>query len=104
MPRLRMLSAGAGLGAVLAALPHAPLPPAEDGLRPAIAVVRLVALGTGWYLLLVAVAGLLLRACRAARLVRWLDVITLPGVRRMLDGAAGLALTVATLAPTAALA
>jgi LysM domain len=64
----------------------------------AFAVLRLVALALGWYLLAVTVAALLARLARLATVVTAIDVVTVPGVRRLVNTALGLSL-VATSYP-----
>lgn len=91
------------LAAALAGLHATPVPPGE-GVEPAFAAVRLVALGLGWYLVTVTVMGSLTRLIRAGAAVRVLDVVTLPFVRHFLDRAAGLALVATMVTPSAALA
>ena len=62
----------------------------------AFAGARLVALALAWYLLAATVAGILARASGVATLVRAADAASLPLVRRLVHGAAGLALVTAT--------
>jgi nucleoid-associated protein YgaU len=62
------------------------------------ALLRLLALGLGWYVLVVTLAGGTARALRAKRLTRAVDALTLPGIRRMLN-AAGVAVIVSTALP-----
>jgi hypothetical protein len=93
----------AGAGALAA-------PPSLAGLRqwvetrdPVIAgfaLVRLLALALGYYLLSVTVAGTAFRLARTARLVAATDLLTVPAVRRVLDGCIGLAIVVAVSAPS----
>ena len=64
----------------------------HDPLLAAMAVLRLVALATGWYVLVTAVVGLTLRRAGALRLVVVADKVTLPAIRRLLVSAAGLTL------------
>ena len=67
----------------------------RDAVVAALALLRIAALAVAWYLLAVTVAGGLLRAVRARRLVGMADVLTVPVVRRVLVAAAGV-----TLVPT----
>ena len=62
------------------------------------ALLRLVALVLAWYLLAVTACGLLARALRLATLVRAVDALTVPAVRRMVNGAVGLSLGATALA------
>lgn len=97
----------AGLGAAAAALQWAgtgPLaaPPltepgrwaswleGRDPLRVAFSLLRMVALGTLWYLVAVTVVGAGLRAAGAVRLVRVADRLTVGPVRRLLAGSISL--------------
>jgi nucleoid-associated protein YgaU len=64
--------------------------------------LRLLALGLGWYLIAVSALGLTARLTRSAQLVRAVDVVTLPGVRRLLNGAVGLSLLAGTVSATPA--
>ena len=71
-----------------------------DGRQPAeaaFAVLRLVALGLAWYLLLVTVAGVVARAGRWRSLVRVLDAVTVPVVRRMVAAGVGVSFAAAVL-------
>ena len=71
-----------------------------DGRQPAeaaFAVLRLVALGLAWYLLLVTVAGVVARASRWRPLVRVLDAVTVPAVRRMVAAGVGVSFAAAIL-------
>ncbi len=68
-------------------------PPAEV----AFAVLRLVALALGWYLLVVTLGGLVARLLRLATLVSVVDVVTLPAVRRLVSGAVGLSVVATSL-------
>jgi hypothetical protein len=84
--------------------PHGWLPWAaqREPLVAAMAVLRLLALLTAWYLLVTAVLGVLLRLVRAARLVAVVDTLTLPAVRRLLVSAAGVTLASGGLTPSLA--
>lgn len=68
----------------------------------AVAGLRVVAVVLGWYLLIALVLGGAARLSGAARLVRAADVLTLPGVRRLLNGAVGLSLAAGSWAAPAA--
>lgn len=75
-----------------------------DGRQPAeavVAVLRLLALGLAWYLLAATVTGTVLRLAGAARLVRAADALTVPLVRRVVNGAVGLSLAAVALGGTA---
>jgi len=61
----------------------------------AVAVVRLLALGTAWYLLAVTVGGAAARLAGVRSLVRASDAVTVPVVRRLLTGALGVSLAAA---------
>ena len=64
----------------------------RDPVVAALAIFRLAALAVGWYVLVMTVAGTALRLVAAGRLVRVLDRLTVPALRRLLVGAAGLSL------------
>ena len=68
------------------------------------ALLRLVALAMGWYLLAVTVAGTASRLLRLAMLVKALDVVTMPAVRRALSGAVGLSMVTTVVAGPAGVA
>lgn len=63
----------------------------------AFALLRLVGLGTGWYLLAASVAGAVARLIRIPVLVRFLDGLTVPAVRQLVNAVAGLSVATATL-------
>lgn len=63
----------------------------------AFAVVRLLALGLAWYLLVITVACTVARAIGGASLVRAADAVSVPLVRRLVGGALGVTLAAATL-------
>jgi len=65
----------------------------RDAVTVAFALLRLVALALAWYLLVVTVLGLLARATRIPGLVALTDLGTVPAVRRVLGGIAGIGLT-----------
>lgn len=75
---------------------------ARQPVEAAFAVVRVVVVVLGCYLLLVTVLAVVLRLGRAGRLVTAVDVITLPWVRRIVQGAFGVGLVGATLAAVGA--
>ena len=70
----------------------------------AFALLRLAALAVGWYLLAVTAAGTASRVLRLATLVRAVDVVTVPAVRRLVGGAMGLSLTATVVAGPAGVA
>ncbi|MGQ0521455.1 MAG: hypothetical protein ACT4PX_09945 [Actinomycetota bacterium] len=71
---------------------------ARQPAEAAFAVVRLVALGLAWYLLAVTATATLARLSGAPALVRAADVVTVPLVRRLVNGAVGASLVAVTLA------
>lgn len=64
----------------------------------AFAVVRLLALGMVWYLLVVTVAGTVARAFGPRALVRATDAVSVPLVRRLVTGAVGVSMAAVALA------
>ena len=60
----------------------------RDAITAGFSLLRLVALGAAWYLLVVTTLGLIARLLRAPRLVHLTDLATLPPVRRVLGGVA----------------
>ncbi len=72
----------------------------RDPLLATVAVLRLVVLALAWYLVGATSLGLLVRLLRAARLVRLADALTIPMVRRMLQGAMGLTMATAVVTAT----
>ncbi len=62
------------------------------------ALLRLVVIALAWYLLGVSVVGIAVRVLRISRLVRIADIVTVPAVRRLLQGALGLGLATAAVA------
>jgi hypothetical protein len=68
---------------------------------PVFAGVRAVALLLGIYLLCVVAAGAGARLLGVSRLIRSVDVLTVPFVRRLLNGAVGLSLAAGSLAAPA---
>lgn len=75
----------------------------REPLVAALAVVRLMAVGAVWYLLVATVVGGVLRLFRAGRLVTVADRLTIPALRRLLVATAGVTLA-AGVNPTLALA
>src|SRR5205823_6334103 len=67
----------------------------------AVAMVRLGAMGLGWYLLAVTVLGTLVRLVRVAPLVAAVDALTIPGLRSVLAAALGASLSVTAAAQPA---
>jgi len=65
----------------------------------AFAILRLVALGLAWYLLLATAAGSFARVSGWRSLVRALDAVTVPTVRRMVAGAVGVSVAAALSGP-----
>jgi hypothetical protein len=63
-----------------------------DQAVSAVGGLRLVALALGWYLVAAIACGLLARLTRSVSLVRTFDVVTLPAVRKVLNGALGLSM------------
>lgn len=100
-----LIATVAGLHAAGEALAPPPLNPGQLGdwlgrrqpAEAAFAVLRLVALGLAWYLLLATVAAVLARASGWRSLVRVLDAVTVPAVRRMVAGCVGVSLAAAVL-------
>lgn len=66
---------------------------ARDAVGVAFAFLRVVALVLAWYLLIVTVLGLLARLSRVPSLVALTDLGTIPAVRKLLGGVAGIGLT-----------
>jgi hypothetical protein len=64
----------------------------QGSVAASFAVFRLVALALGWYLLAATVAAAGARALRLATLVTLLDVVTVTGVRRLVNAAFSLSL------------
>ena len=75
----------------------------RDPLVAAMAVLRLLALATAWYVLATTLLAVALRLARVARLVSVADRLTVPAVRRLLVSAAGVTL-VSGVTPSFALA
>jgi len=71
---------------------------ARQPVEAAFAVMRVVVVALACYLLFVTVLAVVLRLGRAGRLVTAFDVLTLPWVRRIVQGALGVGLVGATLA------
>jgi len=70
----------------------------RDAIVIAFALARVLGLAFAGYLLVVSVLGMTARALRSARLLRWVDLVTLPVARRLLGTVAGLSLSTATAA------
>ena len=70
----------------------------RDPLVATFAVLRLLVLGLSWYLVGATSIGILARLFRAASLVRIADAITVPALRRILQGALGISLATAMVA------
>jgi hypothetical protein len=62
----------------------------RGGLISAFALLRLVTIGVGWYLVAIAVLNITAEAIGSVALLRTVGWFTLPSVRRLLTGAAGL--------------
>lgn len=62
----------------------------------AFAAIRLVTLGLAWYLVAVTVLGTAARLLRLSRLTTVTDLVTVPAVRRLVNGAVGLTTMAAT--------
>ena len=99
-----VLSVVAVLHAVGGRLAPPPLSGFEDARawleqRPPVdvvfAVLRLLALALGWYLLAVTIASLLARLLRLAAVVTVVDVVTVSSVRRLVNAAVGLSVVAA---------
>jgi nucleoid-associated protein YgaU len=72
----------------------------RDAAEATFAVVRLLALALAWYLLATTAAGVLVRLARAGRLVAFADAVSVPAVRRLVEGAIGVSLAAAALTAT----
>jgi hypothetical protein len=66
---------------------------ARSSVEAAFALLRLVGLGLGWYLLVVGLLARLARARRRARLTALVEVLTLPLLRPVLAGLFGVGLS-----------
>lgn len=71
---------------------------ARDPFVAVVAILRLVVLALAWYLVGATTIGLVARLTRAARLVRIADALSVPMVRRLLQGALGLTLAAGVVA------
>ena len=91
------------LGATLAGLLSLPSP-SGHGVEPAFAAVRLLAIGLDGYVMTTLVLGLLGRVLRAGAAVRVTDLVTLPGLRAVLDRAVLLTVVASVVTPVGALA
>jgi hypothetical protein len=67
----------------------------RDPLPATFAVLRLLVLALGWYLLGATAVGILARVPRRTGLLRIADALTLPALRRLLHGALGVSLATA---------
>ncbi|MEY2567134.1 MAG: resuscitation-promoting factor RpfA [Actinomycetota bacterium] len=91
------------LAVALVGLHAATLPTADgDAVVAAFDGVRVLAMGLALYLLVTTVLGLIARGMRLRRAVRITDLVTVPLVRRLLNGAASIAVVAALAAPAAA--
>lgn len=105
------VAAGHALGSGVLAVPGAEVvawrswAAATDPLVVTMALLRLAAVGTAWYLLVTTVLGVVARALRAVRLVRFADAVSAPVVRRVLQRGMGVVVATAiagsAVAPTA---
>jgi nucleoid-associated protein YgaU len=106
-PFVRLVLCASGLSAALWVLHQVSVdaPGAPTPTEPTLLVMtglRDVALVAGWYLVAVTAAGAVARLARVRPLVRALDGLTLPPVRRLLDTSLGLSmLATAVAAPPA---
>jgi hypothetical protein len=73
----------------------------RDPAVATVAILRLVVLALAWYLVGATTIGLVARLARAARLVRVADALTVPALRRFLQGALGLGLATAMVGAAA---
>ena len=69
----------------------------RGGLISALALLRLATIGVGWYLVVIAALNIAARAIGSVALLRTIGWFTLPSVRRLLSGAAGLGLSSAVM-------
>lgn len=95
---------GAG---ILEAPPHSPGDwsswwSASDPIVATMALLRLVVLALGWYLLVATLLGLFAHACRSVTLWRVAELVTARSMREMVAGLVGVALVSATSAPASA--
>jgi hypothetical protein len=74
---------------------------AREPLVATVALLRLLVLALAWYLVGVTTVGTVARLTRGARLVRIADALTLPAVRRLLQGALGVGLATAMVGAAA---
>ena len=96
----RLVLFAAALGAALALLHNAEPPVlADEVTRLTFAVARLAGLGLGWYIAVTAAIGAAVRGTRMLRLTAVVDAITLPAVRRVLNGAIGVTMMTTVAAP-----
>jgi hypothetical protein len=73
----------------------------RDPLIATVAVLRLVLLALTWYLVGATTVGAVARVTRAARLVRVADALTVPALRRLLQGVLGVGLATAMVGAAA---
>ncbi len=97
---------GLGSGA-LQAPPHAPSAwsswwAASDPVVASMALLRVVVLGLGWYLLVATLLGLIAHVSRSVALWRLAELVTARSMREVVAGLVGVALVSATSAPAAA--
>lgn len=70
----------------------------NDPVVVTFSALRVVAMGLCWYLLASTALGTLARATRVAALVRAVDVVTLPSIRRLVHGVVGVGMAVSVSA------
>ena len=112
--RLAAWTAGAALAVVVLGRIGGPLSPPplshpgrlaewagrREPAEAAFAVVRLLTLGLAWYLLAAATAGTAARALRIGLLTGAVDRLTVPALRRLLNGAMGVTMSVTAFTAT----
>ena len=69
----------------------------RGGVVSALALLRLATIGVGWYIVAIAALNVAARAIGSVALLHTISWLTLPSVRRLLSGAAGLGLSSAVL-------
>ena len=109
---LAVLAAGVALlhgrrTGILEAPPHSPGAwsswwTGSDPVVATMALLRLVVLGLGWYLLIATLLGLVAHLCRSAALWRLAELVTARSMRELVAGLVGVALVSATSAPASA--
>lgn len=77
---------------------------ARQPAEAAFALLRLVALGTAWYLLSATLLSTLAHLSRVPTIVRTSDLLTVPAIRRLAGSAAGMSVAAATLTTGAGMA